>query len=96
MNNNRKRYFHIDSGTSTEQIFALLDTAQRDNKDDELMNDSDKEFLAPEQIKLTNNPRNASVLTPEANVHVVDEGVTHTKQRENNKKTKKLKILHQS
>ena len=48
MNNNRKRYFHIDSGTSTEQIFALLDTAQRDNKDDELMNDSDKEFLAPE------------------------------------------------
>ena len=44
MNNNRKRYFHIDSGTPTEQIFALLDTAQRDNKDDELMNDSDKEF----------------------------------------------------
>ena len=40
MNNNRKRYFHIDSGTSTNQIFALLDTVQSVNEDeiDGLMN----------------------------------------------------------
>ena len=33
MNNNRKSCFHIDSGTSTDQIFALLDTVQSDNED---------------------------------------------------------------
>ena len=43
------------------------------------MNDFDTEVIVPEEIKLTNNPDNASVLTPEANAHVADEGTTHTK-----------------
>ena len=98
MNNNRKIYFNIDSGASAHQIFALFDTVQRDNEDevDEMINDSDNEFLAPEQLKLANNQHNASVLTPEANVHVVDKWITYTKERENNKKTKKPKIIYQS
>ena len=90
INNNWKIYFHIDSGASTDQIFALLDTVQSDNKAeiDELMNDFDTEFIAPEEIGLVDNLDNVSVLKPEANVHVVDEGTTHTKELETNKKRK--------
>ena len=51
MKNNRKIYFHIDSGTSTDQIFTFLDTVQSDNEDeiDQLMNDSDAKSIAPER-----------------------------------------------
>ena len=55
-----------------------------------LMNDSGTEFIAPEEIGLTDNQDNASVLTPEANVHVVHEGTTHSKELKTNKKRKKL------
>ena len=59
MSKELKKYFHIHSGTSTDQIFAFLDTAQSDNKDKihKLMNDSDTKFLAPEEIKLTDNQK---------------------------------------
>ena len=91
MNNNQKIYFHLDSGASTDQIFALLDTVQSDNEDEinELMNDFDTEFIAPEEIELTDNPDSASVLISEAKVYVVDKGTTHTKELETNKKRKK-------
>ena len=51
MNNNQKKYFHIDSGTSTDQIFALFDIVQSDKKNEfeELINDSDTDFIAPEK-----------------------------------------------
>ena len=64
---------------------------QSDNEDeiDELMNDCDTEFKAPEEVKLTDNPDNASGLTPEANVHVVDEGTSYTKELDTNKNKKK-------
>ena len=57
------------------QVFTLLDTVQRDNEDeiDELMNNSGAEFIASEEIELISNPDDASVLTVEANVHVIDE-----------------------
>ena len=81
MNNNRKRHFDIDSDASTGQVFTLLDAVQSNNEDeiDELMNDFDTEFIAPEEIKLTDNQGNVSALTLEANVHIVDQGTTHTK-----------------
>ena len=84
MNNNQKIYFHIDSNPSTDQLFVLLDTVQNGNEDklDELMNDFDMEFIVPEMIELADNPKNASVLTPEVNVHVVDKGTTHNKELE--------------
>ena len=53
---------------------------------DELINHSDTEFIAPEEIELTDN---AIILTPEANVYVVDEGATHTKELAANKKPRK-------
>ena len=43
------------------------------------MNDLDTEFIAPEEIELTDNPGNVRALILEANVHVVDQGTTHTK-----------------
>ena len=52
------------------------------------MNDSDTEFIAPEEIEFTDNRDNASVLKPELNDHVFEEGTTHTKELETNKKRK--------
>ena len=50
--NGRKRYFHIDENASSEQIYALLDDVESADEDDidNLMNDSDTEFIAEEEI----------------------------------------------
>ena len=63
------------------QLFTLLDALQIDKEDktDKLMNDFDMEFIAPDEIDLTNNQGNVSNLTLEANVHVVEQETTHTK-----------------
>ena len=55
MNKNQKRYFHNGSSISTDQIFELLDTVQSDNNDDIdiLLNDSDTEFIASEEVQLS-------------------------------------------
>ena len=83
MNNNRKRHFDIDSDASTVQVFMLLDAAQSNNEDetDELMNDFYIEFIAPEEIKLSDNQGNVSALTLEANVHIVETNKKRTKAR---------------
>ena len=64
-----------------DQLFTLLDALQIDKEDeiDKLMNDFDMEFIAPDEIDLTNNHGNVSNLTLEANVHVVEQETTHTK-----------------
>ena len=69
----------------------LLDAVKSDNEDefDKLMNDFDTEFIAPEEIELTDNPGNMSALTLERNVHVIDQGTMHTKELQKNKKRKK-------
>ena len=43
MNDNQCIYFHIDTGTSADQIFILLESVQRFNENEiqEKMNDSD-------------------------------------------------------
>ena len=71
----------MDSDASTDQVFTLLNSVQSNNEDeiDELMNDFDTEFIAPEEIKLTDNQGNVSALTLGTNVHIVDQGTTHTK-----------------
>ena len=58
MGDSHKRHFHSDCGASTDQVFTSLDTMQIDNEDetDELMNDYDAEFIAPEEIELAGNP----------------------------------------
>ena len=64
INNNRKKHVHIDSDTSRDQGFTLLGAMQSDNEIeiDELMNDFDPKFIAPEEIKVTENPDNTSSL----------------------------------
>ena len=80
MNNNQKSPFHINSGASTDQVFTLLDAVQSDNEDeiDELMNDFDTECIAPEEIKLIDTPGNVSASRLDVNIHVVDQGTSHT------------------
>ena len=57
----------------------------------ELINDSDMEFIVPKEIELTKNLENASVLTPEVNVYVIEESTVNTKELETNIKSKTLK-----
>ena len=55
---------------------------QSDDEDeiDELMNDFDTKFIAPEEIRLTDNPDNVGALTLESNVCVNNKRTTHTKE----------------
>ena len=67
-----------------------MDAVHGDNEDEteKLMNDFDTEFIAPEEIELTDNPSNVSALRLEVNIHVVDQRTTHTRELETNKKRK--------
>ena len=53
------------------------------------MNDSNAEFIASEEIKITVNAKNAIILTSEPTVDVIDEGITHNKELQTNKMSKK-------
>ena len=53
------------------------------------MNDSNTEFIASEEIKITVNAKNAIILTSEPTVDVIDEGITHNKELQKNKMSKK-------
>ena len=54
-----------------------------------MINDFEAEFIAREEIEITNNLNKLSTLALEANIHVVDQGNTYTKELETNKKRKK-------
>ena len=49
------------------------------------MNEFDTKFIAPEEIKLTDNRDNTRSLRLEANIDVVDKKTTHTKELETTK-----------
>ena len=95
INNNRKRHFHFYSHASKDQMFTLLDAAKSNNEDeiDELINDLDMEFIAPGDMKLTDNSGNVSNLTLEANALVVDQGNTRTKELEKKKPEESIPII---
>ena len=59
-----------------------MDAVQIDNEDeiDELMNDFDTEFIAPEEIKLTGNPSNVSALRLQPNANELE---TDKKRKKN-------------
>ena len=102
MTNGRKRYFHIDENASSEQMHALLDDVEIVDKDNinNLMNDSDTEFIAEKEITQAASTQGTSVTTPEANLHVVPSD-NQSKKKEKNKKeelwkwTKKVKVTKQ-
>ena len=84
--NSRKRYLHIHENASSEQILALLDDVESADEDDidNLMNDSDTEFIAEEEITQAASTQDTSLTTPEANLHVVPSD-NQSKKKENNK-----------
>ena len=71
--NGRKRYFAINENVSSKVIYALLDDA--DNADDlnidNLMIDSDTEYIVEEKIQPEKDTQNTTRTTPKANTHVV-------------------------
>ena len=87
MTNSRKRYLHIHENASSEQILALLDDVESADEDDidNLMNDSDTEFIAEEEITQASTTQDTCLTTPEANLHVVPSD-NQSKKKEKNKK----------
>ena len=71
--NSGKRYFHIDENASNEQICAVLDNVESAHEDEigNLMNDSDTEFIAEEDITQAASTKDTSLTIPEANLRVV-------------------------
>ena len=86
--NDRKRYFHIDKNASSEQIYALLDDVESADEDDidNLMNDSDTEFIAEEEITQAASTQDTSLTTPEANLHVVPSDNQSKRKKRTSKK----------
>ena len=103
MTNGRKRYFHIDENASSKQIYALLDDVKSADEDDidYLMNDSDTELIAEEEITQAASTQDTSLTTAEANLHVVPSD-SQSKKKEKNKKeelwkwTKNVKVTKKS
>ena len=97
-----KRYFHIDKNASSEQIYALLDDVESANEDniDNLVNDSDTEFIAQEEITEPASIQDTSLTSFEANLHIVPSD-NQSKKKEKNKNeelwkwTKKVKVTRQ-
>ena len=85
--NGRKQYFRINENASSEQIYASLDDVERADEDDinNLMNDSDSEVIAEEEIAQAASTQGTSLTTPEANLPKVPSD-NHSKKKEKNKK----------
>ena len=71
--NSTKRHFHIDGNVSSKQIYALLDDVESVDEDDidNLMNDSDAQFIAEEEFTQAASTQDTSLTTPEANLCVI-------------------------
>ena len=97
--NGRKRYFQMHKNARSEQIYALLDDLESTDEDDigNLMNDSNNEFLAEEEIVQAASTQDTSLTTPGTNLHVVPSD-NQSKKKEKNKKeelwkwTKKVNV----
>ena len=97
--NGIKKYFNIDKNISGKQIYALLDNVDIDNEEEteNLINGSDTEFIADEEILPVNNTLDTSLTTPKANIRMVrddEESKDPDKKKEEEqwKQTKKAKI----
>ena len=74
-------------------MHALLDDVESVDKDviGNLMNYSETEFIAEEEITQAASRMNTSLTTPEANLHVVPSG-NQSKKKEKNKKEELWKL----
>ena len=66
-----KRRVHIDRKTGNNEIFTIFEKIESEGENDvqNLLEDSDIEFIAEEEIQDTNEDTH-QLLTPEAVVHV--------------------------
>ena len=82
-----ERYFHIDENASSEQIYALLDDVESADKDDidNLINDSDTDFIAEEEVIQAANTKDTPLTRPDASLYVVPTD-NQLKKKEKNKK----------
>ena len=100
--NGRKRYIQTAENDSSEQIYVLLDDVEKADKNDidNLMNDSDNDFIAQKEITQAASTQDTSLTTSEANLHVAPSD-NQSKKKEKNKKeelwkwTKKVKVSKQ-
>ena len=85
--NRRKRYFPIDENANSEQIYALLDYAESGDKDNinNLINDSDTELTAEEEITQAASTQDIFLTAPGANLHAVPSH-NQSKKKKNHKK----------
>ena len=75
----RKHYFKIDANTSSDTIFATLESIENDQEEhiENLMNDSDTEFILQEEnVQMFNNSacseKDKNIIVSESNLHAVD------------------------
>ena len=87
--NSKKRYFHIDKNASSEQIYVLLDDVESADEDDidNLMNDSDIEFMPEEEITQAASTQDTSLTILEVNLHAVPSDNQSKRKEKNKKKT---------
>ena len=76
--NGRKRSFTIDENVIREEIYALLSD----------VDSAYEEYIAKEEIQPEKDTQDTSIITPEANTHVV---LTDPPNEESKKKDKKQK-----
>ena len=92
--NSRKKYIHVDRGTGSHEIFAMLDKIESETESDteNLLEDSDTEYIAEEPIP-DNKEESYQLLTPEATVHVEGEflDIDETSAKKHKKKVAELK-----
>ena len=72
-NNYRKRVFTIHENVISEEIYALLDGVYSADEFNihNLMNDFDTEYIAEKKILQEKDMQDTSIVSPEANTHVV-------------------------
>ena len=95
----RKKYFELSESTTEDTIFALLDAVDSEEESDidNLMNDSDTEFIAEERIS-ESECNDHSVLTADAIIHVGTDSISKPSESVTHKQktTKKSKITYRA
>ena len=93
--NGRKRYFHIDENASSEQMYALLDDVESADEDDidNLMNDSDIEFMSEEETTPAASTQDTSLTILEANLHAVPSDNQSKERKEEERKEQKRRMM---
>ena len=74
--------------SNSEQIYALLNDVESadDDEIDNLMNGSDTEFIAEEEITQGASTQDTSLTTPEANLYVVQVTISQRRRKRTKKK----------